>query len=179
MTPTAARRARPSPSPRWLPLTLLLLLTMLVASPAVAQDGPVGVLVVSANIKGAEVWVDGEQVGTVPYTGYLPVGRHQVRAELADAGAAVTDEAGGVRPDLDTGRVAAVALRGPPGRRDGAAHSPELDVEAQRRVSHDDVATVPNPGRPHNRARPRRGREWREGGDPGSRRSVRSSRVGR
>jgi hypothetical protein len=79
MTPTAARRARPSPSPRWLPLTLLLLLTMLVASPAVAQDGPVGVLVVSANIKGAEVWVDGEQVGTVPYTGYLPVGRHQVR----------------------------------------------------------------------------------------------------
>jgi hypothetical protein len=84
MTPTAARRARPFPHPRCLALTLLLLLAVLAAGPASAQDGPVGVLVVSASVEGAEVWVDGEKVGVVPYTGYLPVGRHQVRVVADD-----------------------------------------------------------------------------------------------
>lgn len=82
MTPTAARRARPStrslllPS-RWLSL-LLLLVGLLLVTPASAEE-PVGVLSVSGNVQGAEVWVDGDKVGVLPYTGYHPVGRHQVR----------------------------------------------------------------------------------------------------
>ncbi len=81
MTPTAARRARPSPSfaPCLRPLLLALLLVgMLLASPAHAE-APVGVLSVTGNVEGAEVWVDGVKVGAVPYTGYHAVGSHQVR----------------------------------------------------------------------------------------------------
>ncbi len=82
MTRTAARRARPSPSlccslPLFL-TTLTLLLGLLVHSPAWADEA-VGVLSVTGNVDGAEVWVDGEQVGALPYTGYHPVGNHQVR----------------------------------------------------------------------------------------------------
>jgi hypothetical protein len=81
MTPTAARRARPStpfgPHPCVL-LLALLLLGLLLASPALAEQ-PVGVLSVTGNVEGAEVWVDGEKVGAVPYTGYHPVGSRQVR----------------------------------------------------------------------------------------------------
>ena len=85
MRPIAAHRARTSPasrgpSNRRLPLPLLpLLLSLLLALPAWAQESAVGVLVVSANVDGAEVWVDGDKVGAIPYTGYHPVGRHQVR----------------------------------------------------------------------------------------------------
>ncbi len=87
MTPTAVRRARPSQSlcsraHHWVTFALLLV-GFLLASPAWAED-PVGVLSVTGNVEGAEVWVDGDKVGALPYTGYHPVGRHQVRV-VADS----------------------------------------------------------------------------------------------
>ena len=87
MTPNAAWRARPSSSlryliPHWISITLLLL-GMMLASPAWAEE-PVGVLSVTGNVDGAEVWVDGEKAGVLPYTGYHPVGRHQVRVVAND-----------------------------------------------------------------------------------------------
>jgi len=86
MTPNAAWRARPSSSlrcliPHWISLTLLL--SVMLASPAWAEE-PVGVLSVTGNVDGAEVWVDGEKAGVLPYTGYHSVGRHQVRVVVDD-----------------------------------------------------------------------------------------------
>jgi hypothetical protein len=69
---------RPALLTRLYPWLLLLLLILAAPQPALAE-GPVGIIEVTANVEGAQVWVDGEPVGVVPYTGYFPVGPHQVR----------------------------------------------------------------------------------------------------
>ncbi|MFH1463451.1 MAG: PEGA domain-containing protein [Pseudomonadota bacterium] len=66
---TAPRRA--------LLLALLTLLGLLLATPATAEE--MGLLMVTCPVEGAEVWVDGAAIGTVPFTGYVPVGRHEIR----------------------------------------------------------------------------------------------------
>src|SRR5581483_9213798 len=58
-------------------------------------------------------------------------GAGQLAPELADAGAAIEDQqlaSGGAH--LDAGRIAAIAHRGPAGRRDGAPGAPEADLHA-------------------------------------------------
>jgi hypothetical protein len=82
MSPTAAPRSRASRAPRLPALRWLLplvLSALLLAAPGVRAEGPSGVLMVTANVQGAEVWVEGELLGEAPFTGSLPVGRYQVR----------------------------------------------------------------------------------------------------
>lgn len=73
----------PSGPRRWLASVARLLLTttlvlVLLCGTALA-DQPTGMLMVSANVEGATVFIDGEEAGVAPYTGYLAIGRHVVR----------------------------------------------------------------------------------------------------
>lgn len=62
-------------------LHVLLALFMWVVGVAHAEEDP-GVLRITSNIAGAEVWVDNESVGPTPVTRYLPAGSHDVRVAL-------------------------------------------------------------------------------------------------
>lgn len=79
MTRSPASRARLAR----LRALLLLAGLLLVALPAFAEE-PSGLLNVTATVAGAEVWIDGEMVGATPFTGYVAVGRRQVRVVADD-----------------------------------------------------------------------------------------------
>jgi hypothetical protein len=65
--------------PRPTLFALLMLLALLLSPALKAAEEQTGLLMVTSTVQGAEVWVDGQRIGAVPFTGYLPVGRHEIR----------------------------------------------------------------------------------------------------
>ncbi|MCP4809560.1 MAG: PEGA domain-containing protein [Proteobacteria bacterium] len=59
-------------------LHVLLAMFMWVVGVAHAEEDP-GILRITSNVAGAQVWVDNESVGETPVTRYLPAGSHSVR----------------------------------------------------------------------------------------------------